>query len=293
MLLVNEASGVRYRNGSIPIFYKEDTEFEKAYFSETMKIYSDKIARFVCRSNTASKGAVIRRLSSIFSTILVDEAQDLAGYDLEILKLVFSSTMKAILVGDPRQVTYLTHLESKYRKYRNGNIVSFVNSEVPVKFRPSVDMNILNTTHRNNYRICSYSAKLFPDFPPVLPCSCPDCDSGSSDHVGVFLVRKVDVEEYLCNFKPVQLRWSSSVPVNTNYEARNFGESKGLEFERVLIYPTEKMQKWVTDNSATLSNEARAKLYVGITRAKISTAIVMDFDVEKSYEDVEKYERQN
>ena len=45
------------------------------------------------------------RISRIFSHILVDEVQDLAGYDLELLKLFLKSCSSVLLVGDPRQVT--------------------------------------------------------------------------------------------------------------------------------------------------------------------------------------------
>ena len=37
------------------------------------------------------------------------------------------------------------------------------------------------------------------------------------------------------------------------------------------------MKKWIENNSTALKNEARAKLYVGITRARLSVGIVGDF----------------
>ena len=38
----------------------------------------------------------------------------MAGYDLEIIKLLFGLETNILLVGDPRQVTYHTHDEAKY-----------------------------------------------------------------------------------------------------------------------------------------------------------------------------------
>lgn len=69
----------------------------------------------------------------------------------------------------------------------------------------------------------------------------------------------------------------------------NLGESKGLTFDRVLIYPTAAMVKWVKNNNYPLKNSARAKLYVGLTRAKYSVAIVMDFDRDDIFDGSEKY----
>lgn len=44
------------------------------------------------------------------------------------------------------------------------------------------------------------------------------------------------------------------------------------------------MEKWIKDTNSELSGEARAKLYVAVTRADISTGIIVpnDFDVDNS-----------
>ena len=60
------------------------------------------------------------------------------------------------------------------------------------------------------------------------------------------------------------------------YSSMNLGESKGLTFERVLIYPTSKMLDWVLDHSKEMKPQSKSKFYVGITRAKHSVAIVFD-----------------
>lgn len=54
----------------------------------------------------------------------------------------------------------------------------------------------------------------------------------------------------------------------------NFGEAKGLTFDRVLIYPTKPMLDWFLDHSKELAAQSKSKLYVAITRAKYSVGIV-------------------
>ena len=54
----------------------------------------------------------------------------------------------------------------------------------------------------------------------------------------------------------------------------NMGEAKGTTFDRVLIYTTTDMLKWVSDHSQSLSQEAKAKFYVALTRARYSVGIV-------------------
>jgi DNA helicase-2/ATP-dependent DNA helicase PcrA len=71
LVLVNGQSGLKYTNSfNKPIFFNEENEFEKHYFTSGMKIYSDKLAKFVVRCDERSKGAVISRLSKYLYTYL-------------------------------------------------------------------------------------------------------------------------------------------------------------------------------------------------------------------------------
>lgn len=285
MILVNEQSGIKYIMGHIPVYYKEDEE--KHYFTDTFKIYSDKLSKFVIRCNQKSEGAVIDRLSRIYSHILIDEVQDLAGYDLELLKLLFESDSNILMVGDPRQVTYLTHNESKFKKYRDGKIKDFIKIECK-KSNCEIEEEKLNISHRNNELICSFSSKLYPNFMP-----CKSNQKEVTKHDGVFLVKKQDVIKYLDSYDPVQLRYSLKEEVNKSYKTVNFGDSKGLTFDRVLIYPTKKFVQWLINNNSDLSPTSRSKFYVAITRARYSVGIVYDFDSSLKIEGVKFYEQNN
>jgi DNA helicase-2/ATP-dependent DNA helicase PcrA len=286
MILVNSQSGVKYYiKGKIPVCFKEDTEIEKHYFNDTFKIYSDKISKFVYKCNQMSEGAVISRLSRIFQHIFIDEIQDLAGYDLELLKLLFKSHSNILLVGDPRQVTYLTHNEKKYDKYRNGLIKEFVLNECSSN-SCEIDEEILNSSFRCNKQICSYAAKLYPNFK-----ACSSCQNETKGHEGIFLVSEKDVDKYLEEYNPVQLRDKVNVSVNKKYKVFNFGESKGLTFDRVLVYPTKPFINWMINNSSDLPPTSRCKFYVALTRAKYSVGIVYNHNDETKIDGVEIYNK--
>jgi DNA helicase-2/ATP-dependent DNA helicase PcrA len=287
--LASEKSGKRFVNKQgIPIFWGEK-DFEKYYFTKELNIYSDKISKFVFNCNEKSKNQVIDRIARIFSHIFVDEVQDLAGYDLELIKLFFKLRSSVLLVGDPRQVTYITHHSAKFEKYSDGQIKKFIENELGKTIQCDVDETTLNVSHRNNQLICNYSAKLYPSLPTPSACTCKECRDNITDHEGIFLVKPNDVERYLSAHNPIQLRWSISAKCSPNFQAMNFGESKGLSFDRVLIYPTKDMAEWVKDNNSELKNEARAKLYVGITRARRSATIVVDYDCDDVFKGIEKY----
>lgn len=288
MVLVNSQSGIKYyKENRIPVYFKE-TEIKKHYFTNEQKIYSDKISKFVIKCNEASNGAVIGRLSKIYSSIFIDEVQDLASYDLELLKLLFESKMKIIMVGDPRQVVYVTHHAKKLKKYSDGKIADFITNECR-KISVIIDETTLKNSHRNNSPICALASKIYPDMPPCEPCNCADCRV-TSVHEGIFLVREKDVNSYLETYNPTQLRLNINTKgVNQDYDVTNFGLSKGQSFDRVLIFPTADMKKWLINNNHKLASKTRAQFYVGVTRARKSVGIVFNFDENNDFEGIEKF----
>lgn len=252
-----------------PIYFGEEKDFERHYFSNALKIYSDKLSKFVYRSNEKTSGAVVDRLSRVFSHIYIDEVQDLAGYDLELLKLLFACNSAIILVGDPRQGTYSTNSSSKNKQFKKSQIVYFF-EETPLDLE--TDQNSLLTNYRSIPSICDLSNRLFLDFQ-----STTSGNFDSTEHDGVFFVKEQDTENYLNKYNPVQLRDSKKKAVNENYRVMNFGESKGLSFDRVLIYPTKPFIDWLKDSNQELAPTSRSKLYVALTRARFSVAIVYDY----------------
>ncbi|WP_316859101.1 UvrD-helicase domain-containing protein [uncultured Cohaesibacter sp.] len=275
MNLASKKSGFRYLNRQDRPIYWGENDFRPYYFDDRNRVYSDKLSKLVTRCNEASDGAVIDRLSRIYPFIFVDEVQDLAGHDLDILMTLFKSPSNIVMVGDPRQVTYLTHLEERFRKYRDGGIVDFIRTEIPRKVACDIDETSLVASHRNSADICELSSMLYPKLSDVKACKCPDCRQLVPDDSGLFIVRRKDLPRYLETRQPVQIRWSSSVKVaSADLPALTFGRSKGLSFDRVNIYPTKEMIKWLKNAQSPLKAETRAKLYVGLTRARYTVAVV-------------------
>jgi ATP-dependent DNA helicase UvrD/PcrA len=271
-----------------PLYWGE-ADFQKFYFTSSFRIYSDKISKFVLRCNSATKGDVVNRIARIFDYVLIDEVQDLVGYDLELLKLLFKSDSDVLLVGDPRQVTYLTHHSGKHKKYANGNIKGFIEDQLGKKITCLVDDNTLTNSHRNNQTICDLSNKLYPDLPPSKPCTCRRCRRNANVHEGIFWIPKEEVEEYISLFRPTQLRWNLKIACSDGCSVMNFGESKGLSFDRIVIYPTREMKRWLLDHNHPLKRETRAKLYVAITRARHSVVFIMEAKEAGPIEDFSRY----
>nr|MCA8836045.1 ATP-dependent helicase [Pseudomonadota bacterium] len=205
---------------------------------------------------------------------------DLSGYDFCFLELLFNSDINILLVGDPRQSTYLTSNSPKNKQYAGFGITNFFQKiECLV-----IDEESLIVNHRSIPDICDFSNKLFPDY-----IQTQSGNTTTSGHDGVFLVRKKDVGQYLEQYNPTQLRYNKKTNTNDAFEAMNFGNSKGLSFDRVLIYPTGGIEKWLKNNKPLDSPTTLSKLYVAITRAQYSVAFVYDYKDGEIIEDCTPY----
>lgn len=281
--LSERKSGRRYENKlNRPVYWGEDN-FLKYYFTRDLRIYSDKISKFIYQCNNKTQGELISRLSRIYPHIFIDEVQDLAGWDLEIIKLLFETTSYVLLVGDPRQVTYLTHHPTKHVGYKNGKLEGYIKDKCKRR-SCEIDKVTLSKSHRNNAEICAFSSNLFPEFGASEPCSCERCRNNSETDEGVFLVKEEDVEEYCEIYSPTILKYKNAV-----YPELNYGKSKGLSFDRVLIFPTKKIKDFLKNGDISGIETIKAKFYVALTRARYSAAIVVDYDDSDYLKGLRKY----
>ena len=280
--LTNEPSGIKYsfkKNGKvINVQWSEDGNFYEHYFTN-MDVYSDKIAKLVIKCNEESAGRVILRLERIINRIYIDEVQDMAGWDLEIIKLLLKSSIRVTMVGDPRQTVYHTHIEKKYSNYLNGRIREFIQKEC--KRICIIDEQTLKNSHRNIAAICALSSKLYPEY-----SECHSLLTQTHRHTGIFFVRESDVQEYSVIASPLQLRYDSGITMLLTTPVMNFGLAKGLEAKHVLIYPTIDMLKWLNGAQDTLKFATKAKLYVALTRAFFSVGIVVSNNFQSNTQEI-------
>ena len=99
------------------------------------------------------------------------------------------------------------------------------------------------------------------------------------------MIRPSEIEQYVAEYKPQILRYKEAKDAEWN-----FGKSKGLGFDRVLIYPTKSFIQFLKDGELTKAVKGKtkdafdiAKFYVAITRARHSVTIVYDYADEDTF----------
>lgn len=240
-------------------------ETERYYFRNGDEIYSDKISRFVIDCEKNSNGLVTKRLADIYDEIFIDEFQDLAGYDLDLLELFLKSRIRMVIVGDPRQYIYATNHSAKNKRYRGVGVLDLV-----CKWKASNLCRI--ETHAKNYRcnqkVCDFANTLFPNMENM-----ESLNSTATEHDGIFAVSEDKVHKYISHYEPAVLRYDRNA--NTyGYPAQNFGNAKGLQFDRVLIIPHGPIRKYLQDGNVKDVEKSLEKFYVAVTRARHSVAFL-------------------
>lgn len=236
------------------------------YFDKKRNIYRDGVADFVWHLNQATDGKVVRRLEAIFDAILIDEIQDMAGHDLDFIDLLFASSIDVTLVGDPRQRTFATNQSSKNSKFSGAGILDWLN----VKGRKAIcETELLTGSWRCNQAICDWADALFPAMPKTS-----SLNTTATGHDGVFLVASDDVADYVKRTNATVLRDRRTADT-LGLPATNIGIVKGSTFDRVVIFPTQPMLRYIrSQNLTALTSPFRP--YIAVTRARYSVAFVVE-----------------
>jgi DNA helicase-2/ATP-dependent DNA helicase PcrA len=239
----------------------------RAFFTTSSGyLYRDRAAEFGCAVDDATGGAVVRRLELIYDAIVIDEFQDMAHYDLDLLDKLLASKIAVTAVGDPRQATFSTSLGAKNRQFRGPDIVKWLSHKARA---PLLDLETRTESFRCNQAICDFADQLWPTLPKTTSMNVP-----VTAHDGIFRIERKEVAAYVAEHSPTVLRYHKATET-MDLPAINFGMSKGRTYDRVLIFPTAKMRKYLdTKNPADAGDIS--KFYVAVTRARYSVAFVVD-----------------
>lgn len=235
----------------------------RAYFlNEKNQVNKDRLSELAELIVQKSDFKNMTRISELYDFIFIDEVQDMAGHDLEIFNFLMDSKIQILFVGDIRQATYSTNNTNKNKKYKGIKILDYF---IERKSICEIDQS-LNISHRCNQLICDFSDGLFFGMPSTL-----SLNEQYTGHDGVFIIHPNDVDEYIKKYNPQCLTYNSRTNLPNSI---NFGNSKGLTFDRVLIKPTAKIDKYLSTGYLDLDESTLAKFYVAITRAKFSVGII-------------------
>lgn len=261
-------AGIHFAKGATQTRVRK-TDVARYYCDAKNDAYSDRLGEFGLLCEVASEGKVVRRLGDMYAHIFVDEVQDLAAFDIDVLELLFRSSIGVSCVGDIRQSTFRTSYAPKNKKFCGRGFL--LKADIWKK-AGLCDVKFMAHSYRCVQTICDVADLIFPDLPKAQ-----SHNERRTQHDGVFAVRSIHIEEYRRRYAPQILRLDRRF--GKNLPAENFGMVKGLGFERVLIVPYKGITKWLSTGDAQHVAGSADEVYVGITRAYQSATFIHDGDV--------------
>lgn len=234
------------------------------YITSNGNVKSKELAELVLQINKKSQGKVMNRLSRVYSHIFIDEVQDMAGYDLDIIETLMYSDIEVICVGDNKQSTFKTNNAIRNKSKSGTKIWDFFQKLI-LEDVVEVQKNLIS--RRFNQEICSFANLVYPNENNIGTSM-----NEKTGHDGIILINKNDVKKYYNYYRPTVLKYDKKT-VTDEYQSFNFGECKGMTFERILIYPNGPFKDFLIRGKALKTPQ---KYYVAVTRAKYSIAFVVD-----------------
>ncbi|WP_220814324.1 UvrD-helicase domain-containing protein [Pseudomonas paralcaligenes] len=255
---------------------REDKSYNPNHFLTQCytKVHTGFLAKLATRLSKATKNAAAIRLGDIYSQVYFDEVQDLVGWDYEVLKALNKAMKPPITcVGDFRQTVYETTFGHKAPQTTAEKIAEFKS----MGFKEEA----LTFNWRCIQPICAVADEVHKGVYEATKSAVDDIPPEFTHHLGVFIVKQSDLTDYIATYNPMVLRWnvaSGTTILPTQARCYNFGGSKGLSFDRVLILPSDSQMHFVLDGATPFPADAETtqnKLYVAITRARYSLGFIV------------------
>lgn len=235
----------------------------KYYMTAGRKLYHNRIAKLLEECNVLEE--INQRLEKYYDCLYVDEVQDFAGHDFNLLKSIIKSNVKICLVGDFFQHTFDTsrdgntnaNLHKDYPKYQ----------EILKKSGLQIDSEHLNKSYRCSPTTCNFITDKIG-----IPI-----ESHRLEETAIkFIEDEEESDQLFANNEVVKLFYRE----NYKYDcySRNWGDCKGENcYEDVCVVLNKTTLKHFTNNNLSeLKPVTKNKLYVACSRARGNLYFVSD-----------------
>jgi hypothetical protein len=227
---------------------------EKFYIDRNQKLYHNRIAKLCENQNILSD--INSRIEKYYDCLYIDEIQDFAGHDFNLLKSITKATCEILFVGDFYQHTFDTSNDGNVNSGLFDNYDSYQKRFKQMGL--TVDPTTLQNSHRCSKTVCNFIR----------------------DNIGIFISATTERESDL-KIIDNQTNADSIIKDNSivklfykeNYKydcySQNWGSSKGINhFNDVCIILNQTTKQAFDRNQlSSLKSQSKNKLYVACSRA--------------------------
>lgn len=236
-----------------------DTDYpltdDRRYMTSGGWLFSNRLAKYLEQTGTVKD--VIARIEKYFDAFFIDEVQDFAGHDFNLLLSLSKANVKCLFVGDFYQHTYDTSRDGNVNTSLHGNYETYKKRFSKAKMQ--LDLTSLARSRRCSKTVCDFISKEIGIHIEAY--------SNSLTQVS-FTENRVVAKELYEDSSTVKLFLKEHYKYGCY--SQNWGASKGLDHYQnvcVVLHPAA-VKAWKEGALAKLNPQTRNKLYVACSRAR-------------------------
>lgn len=244
--------GINYDLNPVKFARRDERKF---YIDGHNRLYSSRISKLIIEKKVAKD--LIVRINKYFDYVYIDEIQDFAGNDFNLLKELTKANVNHLYVGDFFQHTFDTSRDGNTNSTLHDN---FENYKLTFrKMRLDLDFTTLSKSYRCSPTIC----KFISDQLKI------NIESHRKDDTKINLIDNYD--DALAIFKnPDIIKLFYREHYRYNCFSRNWGDSKGEDkyYDVCVVINNTTWDYYKKNKLDQLSPTSRNKLYVALSRTK-------------------------
>ncbi len=236
---------------------------DRRFMTSGRWLFHNRVASFLEQTNSVR--GIQDRIEKYFDAFFVDEVQDFAGHDFNLLMALCRANVKCMFVGDFYQHTYDTSRDGKINENLHVDYEQYKKRFKDAKMIP--DTTTLLKSRRCSKSVCEFISEKIG----------VDIESHSNHVTKVELVEDKDEVNALYENKDV-IKLFLQEHYKYDCYGQNWGASKGLDhFNDVCVVLNPNTLKAYKDGTlATITPGTRNKLYVACSRARGNLSFIPD-----------------
>lgn len=253
------------RLNGINFNYKQQNFWDKTTIDNSRRVIVNQLSKSLITGNIVYGGKTykckvdyLKRIDKFFDYIYIDECQDFASDDFDWMMSLSLLEAEVLLVGDYYQKTFQT---SSRGNKGNGIHSTYENWKTAVENAGfEIDEYSLMTSYRCPGNICDYITENFN-------IQIKGRKESSVEGIIRELKTQEEIDSVMNDEGIMKLFYQKSQKYQCN--SRNWGESKGTEYEKICVVLNQSTYKHYKDNTLNqLAGQTKAKLYVACTRTR-------------------------
>lgn len=240
-------------NKQPPMFVKDT--MDRYYMDSSGRLYASRICKLLIKRQKMND--VVERLNDFYDAFYIDEVQDFAGHDFDLLVHLKKSNVEIMFVGDFYQHTFSTSRDGSKNKSLHKNYDNF--KQKFIKIGIEVDEECLSKSYRCSPTVCEFITNNIGI----------SIESHNAEKTNIRLVdSSEEIEDIMKDDSIIKLFYQNC----SKYDcySKNWGASKGEDCHTDVCVVLNKttMNNYKKEQLVQLAPTTKNKFYVACSRAK-------------------------